>query len=69
MKVSQKKIVLAHLQRVGSITPKEAMEYFNCYRLADVVFKLRKDGWVINSNPTKGSNGSTFSTYTMEASC
>lgn len=54
MKKSQKELVLEHLQRGWSITSLEAWEKYGCSRLADVIFKLRKEGYRIDSEMTDG---------------
>lgn len=54
MKKSQKELVLEHLQRGWSITSLEAWEKYGCSRLADVIFKLRKEGYRIDSEMTNG---------------
>lgn len=44
LKLTQKDMVYSHLIEKGSITPKEALEHFNIYRLAAVVHSLKKEG-------------------------
>lgn len=41
---SQKRMVLEHLRRFGSIEPLEALREYGCYRLGAVIFELRRDG-------------------------
>ena len=41
--------VLNHLKLYGSISQKEAVEYYNLYRLSSVIFELRKKGYEIKS--------------------
>ena len=43
-KASQKKMVLAHLQQHGKLTPLDALALYGCYRLSSVIFRLRNDG-------------------------
>lgn len=38
----QQDMVLAHLRRRGKITPLEALDLYDCSRLAHVIFKLRQ---------------------------
>ena len=40
---SQKKLICQHLVAGNSITPIDALNMFGCFRLADVIFKLKKD--------------------------
>lgn len=42
--MTHKEKVLTVLKTNGSITPKEAWEWFGCYRLSGVIYKLRGDG-------------------------
>lgn len=39
--ITQTQMVLQHLQQKGSITPMEALNLYGCYRLSDVIFRLR----------------------------
>ena len=39
-----KKMILNHLQNVGSITAWEAIKKYNCTRLSHYILLLRKDG-------------------------
>lgn len=41
--------VLNHLKLYGSISQREAVEYYNLYRLSSVIFVLRKKGYEIKS--------------------
>lgn len=41
--------VLNHLKLYGSISQREAVEYYNLYRLSSVIFELRKKGYEIKS--------------------
>ena len=43
-KVTQKQLVLQHLQRYGSIEPLTALREYGCYRLGAVIFDLRQEG-------------------------
>lgn len=44
---TKKQLVLNHLQLHGHIEPLQAMFCYNCYRLADVVFRLKKEHDII----------------------
>lgn len=48
-KMTQTRRVLDYMERHGSITQQEAIEAFSCYRLAAKIFKLRKEGYVIET--------------------
>ena len=54
MSKTQKELILEHLERGWSITSHEAWEKYGCSRLADVIFKLRKEGYRIDSEMTEG---------------
>lgn len=49
MKMTQKEMVLRHLQRFGTIQPMEALSDYSIYRLAAVINDLRKEGHLINT--------------------
>lgn len=68
MKATHKTRTLNYLKEFGSITSLEAIRDLGNTRLADTIFRLRKDGYVIESNnvkvPTrfKKDNGDTVFT-------
>lgn len=45
-KVSQKKRILEYLKQGKSVTPIDALNLCGCFRLADVVFRLKKMGMI-----------------------
>lgn len=47
--MTQKPNVLAHLRSGKSITPMEALNKYGCFRLADVIYRLRRDGHRISA--------------------
>lgn len=53
---TQKDMVLAHLQAEGSITSMEAFMQYGITRLAVAIWRLRKDGWLIDSVTEYGVN-------------
>ena len=59
--------VLNHLKVYGSINPKEAVEYYNLYRLSSVILVLRRRGYDITTEliPFVSRNGikSNFAIY------
>lgn len=55
-KETQKKRVLAHLIKYGRITSNEAFTWYGITRLADVIFRLRKDGYEIETIDTESLN-------------
>lgn len=54
--MNQKQRLLTYLKTHGNITPLEAWVELSIYRLADVVLKLRKDGWNITTGTLKVHN-------------
>lgn len=48
-KMTQKQACLDYLEKYGSITPLEALTAFHSFRLAAIIFELRKDGYAINT--------------------
>lgn len=46
-RTTQTQVVLDHLQNRGSITSMEAIELYGATRLADIIFRLRKQGYII----------------------
>ena len=71
--MTQKDMVLRHLQDYGSITSWEAIEEYGITRLSDVVFRLRNEGVRIDSkNETRNNRygtPTTFSRYTLVHEC
>lgn len=68
--IVQEQMVLDYLMKHGSITPKEAEDYFGIMRLAAVIFKLRKQKYAIVTVPETRKNrfgvNVTYARYTME---
>ena len=63
---SQKDRILEHLKSGRTITPIDALNDFGCMRLADVIFRLRHEGWDIATIDTKSPNGKRFASYRLE---
>ena len=55
--------ILSHLDTMGSITTWEAIKLYRATRLSDVIFRLKQDGYVIETKKMKGKNGGTFAKY------
>lgn len=43
-RVTQKRLILEHLQRFGSIEPMTALREYGCYRLSSRISELRAEG-------------------------
>ena len=65
-KVSQKKRILEYLKIGKRITPLVALNLFGCFRLADVVFRLKKDGYDITTKMVPNSSGKLYASYRLE---
>lgn len=46
-RMTQKKVILQHLKRFGSIEPLTALREYGCYRLSSRISDLRNDGYNI----------------------
>jgi len=56
-KVTKRKLVEDYLTAGNTITSWEAIRMFHATRLSDIIFKMKKDGWAINSRLiTDGEN-------------
>ena len=64
-KVSQKKRILEYLKQGKSVTPIDALNLCGCFRLADVVFRLKKDGYDITTKMVPNTNGKAFASYRL----
>ena len=53
-KRSKKDKVLSYLKSGRSITQRDAINLFNAYRLADIVFRLNKEGYNIINTKQSG---------------
>ncbi len=62
--MSQKLQVLNHLRGGKSITPIEALNKFGCFRLADVIYKLRGSGHTITTTIERVGKTS-YARYTL----
>lgn len=65
--VSQSDMVLAHLSRrkKNTINPMQALEWFGCFRLSDIIFKAKKRGYVFTTVLIKNSYGNKFAEYKL----
>lgn len=62
--MSQKSRIRRALQDGAKITPLSALRNFQCMRLADVIFKLRKDGLDIETG-WREQKGKKFACYSL----
>ena len=61
---SQNKSILNHLESGKTITAIEALNKFDCFRLAARIKNLRDSGHVINTTPVI-NNGKIFAQYNL----
>lgn len=57
MNIPHKTKVLIHLEQGKSLTQREAIELFNCYRLSAVIYNLRRAGYVIETYTELNDSG------------
>ena len=62
---TQKQKILAHLKAGLSITPLDALEMFECFRLGARIFDLREDGHPIQSAFVETRSGKRVKEYWM----
>lgn len=69
MKTTKFNQVKEHLENYGTITSWQAIQQYGATRLSDIIFKLRKQGYVIETKTecTKDRNGNTcqFAKYIL----
>ena len=53
---TQKEMILLHLQVIGSITPMEALQDYGCFRLSHIIYKLRNEGFKIETETVTITN-------------
>lgn len=51
---SQRITILNHLQKYGSITPLQALDYYRIYRLSSIIQRLRKEHVIATEKPISG---------------
>lgn len=69
--ISQKKLLLEHLKKYGSIEPLQALREYGMYRLGARISDLKKDGWNIITERIKAKSSITgnfvsFAKYRLE---
>ena len=62
---SQNAMILNFLESGGSLTPIEALEKFQCFRLAARMNDLRKKGYIIQTEILKDDNGKSYASYSI----
>ena len=62
---TQKQNIMAHLRVVGSITPREALYSYGCFRLGARIHELRVAGYRIDTEREQDGR-SCYARYVME---
>lgn len=55
--------VMEHFRKHKHITSWEAIQRYRVTRLADVVFRLKEKGWLINTTMVETRDGTRFARY------
>ena len=63
----QQKIILNHLLSGKSISNVESLIVYNISRLSDVILKLRRKGFNVETEVRKDASGHTYSRYSLAA--
>ena len=58
--------ILAHLRAGNRLTALEALEKFQCFRLAARIHELRREGWQIDEQTVETPSGKRIAEYSME---
>lgn len=66
--MSQNQDILDYLWEGNTITPLEALEMFNCFRLASRINDLRREGYEIETRNVEG-NGKKYAEYKLLGYC
>lgn len=68
-KLSQRDLILAYMEKNGSITPKDAYREFGCLRLAAQIFNLKSEGIAISTTretvKNKYGNTTCYARYSL----
>lgn len=58
--------ILAHLRAGHRLTALEALERFQCFRLAARVHELRREGWQVQERTVETRSGKRVAEYSLE---
>jgi hypothetical protein len=68
MTISHTKLILAHLENEGPITPLEALQEYGCFRLGARIWDLRQAGHrIVRDWVTIRDGEKRFARYRLEA--
>jgi hypothetical protein len=57
--------ILAHLRAGNRLTALEALEKFQCFRLAARIHELRREGWQIDEQTVETPSGKRIAEYSL----
>jgi len=63
--LTQKEIVLKHLEEHGKITSLEAFQEYLITRLSAIIYRLRREGYDITSSERTSKRGSYYAEYKL----
>ena len=66
MTTTQCKQILAHMQSVGPITALEALDKYQCFRLASRISDLKSEGHLIQKEMIEIPSGKRVAKYWLE---
>lgn len=58
-------LILAHLEKVGPLTPLDALNLFGCFRLTSRIWDLKQLGHEIHTGTQHLPNGKTVAIYSL----
>jgi hypothetical protein len=65
-RITQRKRIKEYLEKGHSLTSRDSVNLFNCYRLSAVIYVLKHDyGMNIETKMIKGKDGVTFGRYKL----
>ncbi len=64
--ISQEENVLNHLRTRGPLTPLDALNLYGSFRLAAIIFNLRKGHLIKTRDTTDNGTGKHYATYIYE---
>ena len=63
----QSRRILRHLEKKTSITPLEALGVYGVYRLAAVIYDIKKHGFPVTTTLHTDINGKRYARYSLGA--
>lgn len=61
----QARRIIRHLQRGKSITPLEALGVYGVFRLAAVIYDIKKAGFAVHTDLHTDTNGKRYARYSL----